>query len=56
MGKEEEYVGKRVMVMDVRGMRTKPLARNGNFFKNAVIPKKIAVTSKTIQLHIFRGL
>ena len=34
----------------------RPLARNGNFFKNAVIQKKIAVTSKTIQLHIFRGL
>ena len=31
----------------------RPLARNGNFFKNAVIQKKIAVTSKTIQLHIF---
>ena len=31
----------------------RPLARNGHFFKNAVIQKKIAVTSKTIQLHIF---
>ena len=37
-------------------IRDRPLARNGNFFKNAVIQKKIAVTSKTIQLHIFRGL
>ena len=37
-------------------VRSRPLARNGNFFKNAVIQKKIAVTSKTIQLHIFRGL
>ena len=37
-------------------VRARPLPRNGNFLKNAVIKKKIAVTSKTIQLHIFRGL
>ena len=34
-------------------LQDRPLARNGNFFKNAVIQKKIAVTSKTIQLPIF---
>ena len=34
----------------------KPLARNGNFFKNAVINIFFTVTSKMAQLHIFRGL
>ena len=32
---------------------SKPLARNGNFFKNAVINIFFTVTSKMIQLHIF---
>ena len=31
----------------------KPLARNGNFFKNAVINIFFTVTSKMTQLHIF---
>ena len=34
----------------------KPLARNGNFVKNAVINIFFTVTSKMAQLHIFRGL
>ena len=34
----------------------RPLARNGNFFKNAVIQKKIAVTSKTIVTYFSRSL
>ena len=36
--------------------RGKPLARNGKFFKNAVINIFFTVTSKMAQLHIFRGL
>ena len=37
-------------------VKTKPLARNGNFLKNAVINIFFTVTSKMAQLHIFRGL
>ena len=47
----------RISKMSVYGYPAQAFSQKWQFFfKNAVIQTKIAVTSKTMQLHIFRGL